>query len=46
MSTVAITDIGSLVTNDSNVGAGALGLITNAAIVIDSGVVVDRKSVV
>ena len=40
MSTVAITDIGSLVTNDSNVGAGALGLITNAAIVIDSGVVV------
>ena len=34
MSSVAITDIGSLVTNDSNLGDGALGTRTNAAIVI------------
>jgi imidazolonepropionase len=40
MSTIAITDIGSLVTNDPTVGDGKLGLLTNAAIVIDSGVVV------
>ena len=40
MSTIAITDIGSLVTNDPTVGDGKLGLLSNAAIVIDSGVVV------
>jgi imidazolonepropionase len=37
MSSVAITDIGSLVTNDSNLGSGALGIRTNAAIVIVDG---------
>jgi imidazolonepropionase len=37
MSSVAITDIGSLVTNDSNIGAGALGIRTNAAIVVVDG---------
>ena len=37
MSSVAITDIGSLVTNDSNLGDGALGTRTNAAIVIVDG---------
>ena len=39
MSTVAITDIGSLVTNDPNVGHGALGLLEDAALVIDEGVI-------
>jgi imidazolonepropionase len=34
MSSVAIADIGSLVTNDSNIGDGALGIRTNAAIVV------------
>ena len=37
MSSVAITDIGSLVTNDSTLGDGALGLRSNAAIVIVDG---------
>ena len=37
MSSVAITDIGSLVTNDSDLGDGALGIRTNAAIVIVDG---------
>ena len=37
MSSVAITDIGSLVTNDSELGDGALGLRSNAAIVIADG---------
>jgi len=37
MSSVAITDIGSLVTNDSNIGDGALGIRTNAAIVVVDG---------
>ena len=40
MSSIAITDIASLVTNDPSVGDGPLGLLTNAAIVIDSGVIV------
>lgn len=39
MSTVAITDIGSLVTNDPTVGHGALGLLEDAALVIQDGVV-------
>lgn len=39
MSTVAITDIGSLVTNDPTVGHGALGLLEDAALVIDEGVI-------
>ena len=37
MSSVAITDIGSFVTNDSDLGDGALGIRTNAAIVIVDG---------
>ena len=37
MSSVAITDIGSLVTNDSTLGDGALGIRSNAAIVIVDG---------
>ncbi len=37
MSSVAITDIGSLVTNDSDLGDGALGIRTNAAIVVVDG---------
>ena len=37
MSSVAITDIGSLVTNDSSLGDGALGLRSNAAIVVVDG---------
>ena len=37
MSSVAITDIGSLVTNDSAIGDGALGIRSNAAIVIVDG---------
>ena len=55
MSSVAITDIGSLVTNDSTLGDGALGLRSNAAIVVvdgkiawigDSDKVADTDSVV
>ena len=38
MSTL-ITDIGSLVTNDPAHGGGALGLLTDAAVVIDAGTV-------
>lgn len=37
MSSVAITDIGSLVTNDSELGDGALGIRSNAAIVVVDG---------
>lgn len=37
MSSVAITEIGSLVTNDSTLGHGALGIRENAAIVIEDG---------
>ena len=48
MSSVAITDIGSLVTNDSTLGDGALGLRSNAAIVVVDGKIAwigDSKSV-
>ncbi len=37
MSSVAITDIGSLITNDSTLGDGALGIRSNAAIVVVDG---------
>jgi imidazolonepropionase len=37
MRSVAITDIGSLVTNDSTLGDGALGIRSNAAIVVVDG---------
>ena len=37
MGSVAITDIGSLVTNDSTIGDSELGLRTNAALVIEDG---------
>jgi imidazolonepropionase len=37
MSSVAITDIGSLVTNDSSLGDGALGIRNKAALVIEDG---------
>jgi imidazolonepropionase len=37
MSSVAITEIGSLVTNDPTLGDGALGIRENAAIVIEHG---------
>ena len=37
MKSLAITDIGSLVTNDSNLGEGMLGLVKNAAVVIEDG---------
>ena len=37
MSSVAITDIGSLVTNDSDLGDGALGIRSNAAIIVVDG---------
>ena len=48
MSSVAITDIGSLVTNDSDLGDGALGIRSNAAIVVVDGKIAwvgDSKSV-
>ena len=48
MSSVAITDIGSLVTNDSDLGDGTLGIRTNAAIVVVDGKIAwigDSKSV-
>lgn len=48
MSSVAITDIGSLVTNDSELGDGALGIRSNAAIVVVDGKIAwigDSKSV-
>ncbi len=38
--TTVIDDIGLLVTNDPAIGRGALGLVENASIVIDDGVVV------
>ena len=37
MSSVAIADIGSLVTNDSTLGDGALGIRKNAAMVFENG---------
>jgi imidazolonepropionase len=37
---LAVTRIGELVTNDSELGAGPLGLIREAAVVIDGGVIV------
>jgi imidazolonepropionase len=37
MSSVAITDIGSLVTNDSTLGDGTLGIRSNAALVFENG---------
>ncbi len=37
MSSVAITEIGSLVTNDSTLGDGALGIRSNAALVFENG---------
>ena len=37
MSSVAITNIGSLVTNDSDLGDGALGIRSNAAIIVVDG---------
>lgn len=37
MSSVAITDIGSLVTNDSTLGDGALGIRHNVALIIEDG---------
>ena len=37
MSSVAITDIGSLVTNDRELGESALGIRSNAAIVVADG---------
>ncbi|MFK0215316.1 MULTISPECIES: imidazolonepropionase [unclassified Streptomyces] len=39
MTTTLITNIGSLVTNDPGLGAGPLGLITDAALVLDGGTV-------
>ncbi|MFM6962857.1 MAG: imidazolonepropionase [Micrococcales bacterium] len=37
MTSIAFTDIGSLVSNDSNIGDGELGLRTDAAIVVVDG---------
>ncbi|MEN9749673.1 MAG: hypothetical protein RL149_751, partial [Actinomycetota bacterium] len=37
MSSVAITDIGSLVTNDPNIGDGNLGLRSNSALIFEDG---------
>lgn len=37
MSSVALTGIGSLVTNDPTVGEGSLGMLTDAAVVIEGG---------
>ncbi|MEN9342952.1 MAG: hypothetical protein RIR24_539 [Actinomycetota bacterium] len=39
MSSVAFTDIGSLVTNDLTLGDGELGLRSNAAIVVEHGLI-------
>ena len=39
MPTVAITDIGSLVTNDETLESGLLGEIKDAAIVIEDGLI-------
>ncbi|MFF2774804.1 imidazolonepropionase [Streptomyces sp. NPDC058052] len=39
MTTTVITNIGSLVTNDPDLGAGPLGLIEDAALVLDGGTV-------
>lgn len=35
MTTVALTNIGSLVTNDETLGVGALGIIENAALIFE-----------
>ncbi|MEY4437951.1 MAG: hypothetical protein RL249_363 [Actinomycetota bacterium] len=40
MSSIAFTNIATLVTNDSSVGDGALGIVRNATIVSDDGVIV------
>lgn len=37
MSTTLFTDIGSLVTNDPGLGDGPLGIVTDAALVVDAG---------
>jgi imidazolonepropionase len=37
--TIALTNIGSLVTNDPDAGDGPLGLITNAAVVMEDGLI-------
>jgi imidazolonepropionase len=39
MSSVAIIDVGQLVTNDPTIGDGKLGILTDAAIVVEDGVV-------
>ncbi len=39
MTSVLVTDIGQLVTNDPALGHGILGVIENAAVVLDDGVV-------
>jgi imidazolonepropionase len=39
MSTLAIIDVGQLVTNDPTIGDGKLGILTDAAIVVEDGVV-------
>lgn len=39
MPSIAITDIGSLITNDPNIGDGELGIRQNSAIVISDGAV-------
>ena len=39
MRSVAITNIGSLVTNDESLGLGLLGELSNAAIVVENGLV-------
>jgi imidazolonepropionase len=40
MSTLVVDNIGSLVTNDPALGEGPLGLIADASVVIDNGVVI------
>lgn len=44
--TTAITHISTLVTNEPSLGEGPLGLIQDAALVIDGDRIADRKSVV
>ena len=39
MSSIAIIDVGQLVTNDPTIGDGKLGILTDAAIVVEDGVV-------
>jgi imidazolonepropionase len=40
VSSIAFTNIATLVTNDSSVGDGALGIVRNATVVSDDGVIV------